>query len=153
MYTLTLEQLRAAKDAGDIVGVSLKSEGGTFFIQVDTQSGGVAVLAKARTSEPRSFGNPVQALNLLRKLGLFAGTFDIALWQPEQKGVGKRPDRSVALKRTHEAAEYDKWFRRQVQPGLAEANDSNTAWVPHKTVKESIERQRKALQSRIKSKA
>ena len=70
MHTLTLEQLRATTDAGGIVGVTLKALGGVFFVQVETRNGDAAVLAKARSSEPRSFGNPGQALNLLLGLGL-----------------------------------------------------------------------------------
>ena len=150
MNTLTLEQLRAITEAGGIAGVTLKAQGGVFFVQVDTRNGGEAVLAKARSSEPRSFGNPVQALTLLRGLGLVVGSFDVEQWNPDDKALARtRPDRAKALKHTHEAAEHDKWFREQVQQGLAEADDPTTAWVSHEVVKDDMQRQREALQARI----
>jgi hypothetical protein len=154
MHTLTLDQLRATTDAGGVAGVTLKAQGGAFFVQIDTRNGGEAVLAKARSSEPRSFGNPVQALALLRGLGLVVGSFDVEQWNPDDKvGVRTRPDRAKALKHTHEAAEHDKWFREQVQQGLAEADDPNTEWVSHEIVKDDMQRQREALQARIAGKA
>lgn len=154
MHTLTLEQLRATTDAGGVAGVTLKALGGAFIVQVNTRSGGEAVLAKARSSEPRRFGNPLQALTLLRRLGLVVGSFNVEQWNPDEKASTRtRPDRAEALKRTHEAAEHDKWFREQVQQGLAEADDPNIAWVPHEVVKEDMQRQREALQARITGKA
>ncbi|NWB49212.1 hypothetical protein [Pseudomonas gingeri] len=151
MHTLTLEQLRATTDAGGIVGVTLKALGGVFFVQVETRNGDAAVLAKARSSEPRSFGNPGQALNLLLGLGLVVGAFDVALWNPEDKSANRtRPDRAEALKRTHGAAEHDKWFREQVQQGLAEADDPNTQWVSHEEAKSSWAAKRAELAKRIK---
>ncbi|KMQ81292.1 Prevent host death protein, Phd antitoxin [Candidatus Burkholderia pumila] len=150
MHTLTLEQLRATIDTGGVAGVTLKALGGAFYVQVDTRNGGEAVLAKARSSEPRSFGNPAQALTLLRGLGLVVGSFDVQEWNPDDKASARtRPDRAVALKRTHEAAEHDKWFRGQVEQGLAEADDPNTAWVSHDVVKDDMQRQREALKARI----
>jgi len=150
MHTLTLEQLRATTDAGGVAGVTLKAQGGAFYVKVDTRNGDEAVLAKARSSEPRSFGNPAQALTLLRALGLAVGSFDVQDWNPEDRAtVRTRPDRAEALKRTHEAAEHDKWFRAQVEQGLAEADDPNTKWVPHDVVKNDMQRQREALKARI----
>jgi hypothetical protein len=154
MQTLTFEQLKIANDAGGVAGVTLKAEGGVFFVQVDTRSGGVAVLAKARSREPRGFGNPVQAMTLLRKLGLIAGAFDLASWNPADKSAARlRPDRAEALKRTHQVAEYDRWFREEVGKALAEADDPATEWVSHEVVKQDIQRQREALQTRIAVKA
>jgi hypothetical protein len=150
MHTLTLEQLRATTDAGGIANVMLKARGGTFYVQVNTRSGGEAVLAKARSSEPRRFGNPAQALTVIRRLGLAVGSFDVKDWNPDDKtAMRTRPDRAAALKRTHEAAGHDRWFRAQVEQGLAEAEDPNTSWVPHDVVKDDIDRQREALKAHI----
>ncbi len=154
MYTLTLEQLRAASDAGGIVGVTLKALGEAFFIEIDTKNGKAAMLSKARSNEPRSFGNPVQALNLLRKLGLVIGAFDVAGWNPEQKPtVRTRPDRTEALKRTYQAAEHDKWFRAQVEEALKEADDPNTQWISHEDAKAGWAKKRAELMKRIEGDA
>ena len=59
-------------------------------------------------------------------------------------------DASERLRKAHEAAAHDKWFREQVEIGLAEADDPNTVWVPHEVVKEDMAKQRAALKERIK---
>ncbi|MBJ7263300.1 MAG: hypothetical protein JHC61_05985 [Burkholderiaceae bacterium] len=46
----------------------------------------------------------------------------------------KRPDRAAALKRAHEAAAYDAWFRAQVQealddPSPAISNEDASAYM------------------------
>jgi hypothetical protein len=154
MDTLTLEQLRAITNAGGVAGVTLKALGGEFIVQIATRNGGEAELAKARSSEPRRFGNPLQAFALLSGLGLVVGSFNVEQWNPDEKArAGTRPDRAEAMRRTHEAAEHDRWFREQVQQGLAEADDPNTAWVPHEAVKDDMQRQREALKARIAGKA
>ncbi len=151
MHTLTLQQLRATNDAGGIASVTLKALGEAFFVQVDTRNGKAAMLAKTRSTEPRGFGNPMQALNLLRKLGLVVGAFDVALWNPEQKNTARtRPDRTEALKRTHEAAEHDKWFRAQVEKAIKEADDPTTKWVSDEEAKTGWARKRAELAKLVK---
>ncbi|WP_280189777.1 hypothetical protein [Delftia sp. PS-11] len=151
MHTLTLEQLRTTTDAGGVKGVTLKAEGGDFIVQIDTLRGGEAVLAKARSTEPRRFGNPAQALSLLRDLGLTVGAFNVEQWNPHGPSSARtRPDRAQALRRTHQAASYDQWFRAQVAQGLAEADDPGTHWISHASAKEDMQRQRAALQALVK---
>jgi len=62
MHSMTLEQLRAAAAAGDVAGVTLKGEGGAFLLRIATRSGQDVVLSKARSTEPRRFGNPASAM-------------------------------------------------------------------------------------------
>ena len=151
MDTLTLEQLRTTTDAGGVAGVTLKAEGGDFIVQIETLKGGEAVLAKARSTEPRRFGNPVQALGLLRELGLTVGAFNVEHWNPDDKSTARaRPDRALALRRTHQAAGYDQWFRAQVEQGLTEADDAETGWISQESAKKDMQRQREVLQARAK---
>ena len=49
MQSMTIEQLRAASDAGGVAGVTLKGQGGAFLVQIATRSGATALLTKART--------------------------------------------------------------------------------------------------------
>lgn len=42
-----------------------------------------------------------------------------------------RPDAAARMKRAHEAAAYDAWFRAEVEAGIKEADDPNTQWVSH----------------------
>lgn len=45
-----------------------------------------------------------------------------------------RPDAADRMKRTYEAAAYDKWFRAQVDEAIKEADDPNTQWVSNEDV-------------------
>lgn len=42
-----------------------------------------------------------------------------------------RPDAAARMKRAHEAAEHDAWFRAEVEAAIKEADDPNTKWVSH----------------------
>lgn len=149
METLTLGQLRATTDAGGVAGVTLTAQGSSFYVQVETRSGGEAILAKARSSEPRGFGNPAQALALLHGLGLAVGSFDMKNWNPDDRSTARtRPDRAEALRQTHEAAGYDRWFRGEVEQGLTEADDPETKWVTNEEAEAGWEKKRAALLKR-----
>lgn len=63
----------------------------------------------------------------------------------------RRPDSAERLRRAHAAAaaEHDRWFRDQVEIGVAEADDPNTRWVSHEEVMAEGARERAALVERI----
>jgi len=150
MLTLTLEQARAANAAGGIDSVTIKAQGNNFFVRFVTRNG-EAILTKARSTEPRGFGNPMQAIQVLMGLGIMMGAFDVSQWSSEPDEHSRvRPDRRAALRDVHEAAEYDRWFREQVEEGIREADDPNTEWVDHDVVLQEMARQKKELQDRIK---
>ena len=79
MQSMTLEQLRATASAGGVKGVTLKGQGGGFFVEIATRSGQDAFLAKARSTEPRRFGNPSSALIVLRNVGIVVAQLDATL--------------------------------------------------------------------------
>ncbi|MDZ3798092.1 MAG: hypothetical protein U0T03_04740 [Xanthomonadales bacterium] len=56
-------------------------------------------------------------------------------YDPDAQMVPKRPDRAEALRRDHEAAAHDEWFRVEVQAAQAEADDPATPWVAHDDAK------------------
>lgn len=126
--SLTLEQLRAASEAGGVSGVTLKAQGGTFLVQIETRSGGGGVLAKARSTEPRRFGNPAAALNVLRGIGITIGRFDAREWNPDVRPstAGGR-GRAAALREAHRAAAHNKWLAAEIQ----EAIDDRNAGLAH----------------------
>lgn len=131
MQSMTIEQLRAASNAGGVSGVTLKGQGGAFLVQIATRSGSGAVLSKARSSEPRRFGNPVAALNVLRDVGITIGQFDSSEWNPAEKEetAGNR-GRAEAMRGAHEAAAYNQWLAAEIQ----EAIDDPRPSVPHDEV-------------------
>lgn len=131
MQSMTVEQLRAASDAGGVSGVTLKGKGGGFFVQIATRSGAGAVLVKARSTEPRLFGNPVSALNLLRELGIFAGQFEASEWNPAEKVSSTGSEgRARAMREAHKAAAYNKWLAAEIQASIDDPRPS----IPHDEV-------------------
>ena len=131
MQSMTLEQLRAATDAGGVLGVTLKGRGGAFVVQIATRSGSGAVLSKARSTEPRRFGNPLAALKLLRDIGITVGKFDASEYDP----ADKKPDagnrgRADAMREAHEAAAYNQWLAAEIQASIDDPRPS----IPHDEV-------------------
>lgn len=105
MQNLTLEQFRAAKDAGGVLSVTLLADGADFEMQIETKRG-LARLVKARNkSEIRRFVDPRKALLLLHGLGIREAKIDSQQWRPEEQGLERkpRPDRAEALKAAHQA--------------------------------------------------
>ena len=131
MQSMTIEQLRAASDAGGVEGVTLKGQGGAFLVQIATRSGAAALLAKARSNEPRRFGNPVAALNVLRDVGITIGQFDASEWNPAEREPVERSDsRAQALRKAHEAAAYNEWLAAEIQESIDDPRPS----IPHDEV-------------------
>ena len=119
MQSMTLEQLRTASEAGGVSGVTLKGQGGAFLVQIATRSGSDAVLSKARSTEPRRFGNPLAALNVLRDIGITVGKFDASEYDPADKeqDAGNR-GRADAMRGAHEAAAYNQWLAGEIQVSI-----------------------------------
>ena len=95
IVTFTLQQLRAATQAGGILGVSIKGQGNHFFVQVATRAG-QAVLVTARSKDPRSFKSPLQAMVLLKQVGIVTGQFDLTQYSPDQHETAPRSRRRPA---------------------------------------------------------
>ena len=120
--SFSLEQLKAAAQAGGVVGITLRGDGAAFVVNVQTQRG-QAVMVTSR-HQPRRFADPRKALQVLRGIGLTDCRIDTAQWRPEDSALEKtaRPDRSLALNAAHEAAQqdadYDRWFHAKVQASL-----------------------------------
>ncbi len=131
MHSITLEQLRATASAGGVTGVTLKGQGGGFFIEIATRSGRDAVLAKARSSEPRRFGNPTSALLVLRDVGITVAQLDATNWNPEQKDMSRsRQSRADAMREAHEAAAYNQWLATEIQASIDDPRPN----LPHDDV-------------------
>ena len=142
MQSMTIEQLRAASNAGGVSGVTLKGQGGAFLIQINTRSGSGAVLSKVRSTEPRRFGNPLAALNVLRKVGITVGQFDASEYDPTDKeqDAGNR-GRANAMRGAHEAAAYNQWLADEIQASIDDPRPS----IPHNEVMAEMEADMAAL--------
>lgn len=136
MKFITLEQLRATADAGGVTDVTLKGQGGGFFVEIATRSGQDAVLTKARSKEPRRFGNPTSALMMLRDLGIAIAKLDVTNWDPSQKDMTRsRQSRAEALRDAHEAAAYNSWLAAEIAESLEDERSS----VSHDEVMSKME--------------
>ncbi len=119
MQSMTVEQLRATVGAGGVTGVTLKGQGGGFFVEIATRSGQDAVLVKARTTEPRRFGNPTSALIVLRGVGIDFIQIDATNWNPNQKDMSRsRQNCADAMREAHEAAAYNQWLAAEIQEAI-----------------------------------
>jgi len=125
MQNLTLEQFRATVESGGIVSVVLKAHGAGFEIQAETRRGN-ATLVDTRKKMPRLFGDPRKALTLLREMGIWKAAVDTEAWQPEQADLLRtsRPDKSLALKAAHEAAD----LKRVLDERIMLADSPNAIW-------------------------
>jgi hypothetical protein len=131
MQSMTLEQLRATASAGGVIDVTLKGQGGGFFVEIATRSGQDAFLVKARGTEPRRFGNPTSALIVLRKVGIAIARLDATNWNPEQKDMThSRRSRAEAMRGAHEAAAYNQRLVAEIQESI----DAPRPSIPHDEV-------------------
>lgn len=131
MHSMTLEQLRATAAAGGVAGVTLKGQGGGFMLRIATRSGQDAVLAKARSTEPRRFGNPASAMVLLREVGIAVAQLDATDWDPKEKDMSRsRSSQAEAMRVAHQAVAHNRWLAAEIQSSLEDVRPS----VPHDEV-------------------
>jgi len=118
------------------------------------QSGGWTVLVKygmherplaaQRSRQVRLFRKFETLVGYLKGIGLARFDVDTSDFDPATIKTRTRPDRAVALKRAHEAAAYDVWFREQVQASIDDPRPS----IPHETVQAEFAKRRQALRKR-----
>jgi hypothetical protein len=74
-------------------------------------------LASTNTRTVRCWRRLDTVVSYLKGIGLVQFDVDAANYD-QAATIASRPDRAAALKRAHEAAAYDTWFRAQVQEAL-----------------------------------
>lgn len=149
MHSMTLKQLRATANAGSVTGVTLKGQGAGFFVEIETRNGQDAILAKARSSEPRRFGSPTSALIVLREFGIAVAKLDATDWDPNQKGMNQsRTQRARAMREAHKAAAYNEWLAAEIQ----NASDDPRPSLSHEEVMAEMDADIAALEAGRKRK-
>jgi hypothetical protein len=68
-------------------------------------------------------------------------------------GGKSRADAAERLRQAHEAAAHDKWFRQQVEIGLAQADDPAAEWVTNEQANASWAKKRAELLRRAEGSA
>ena len=123
--TITHTTLKELVEAGAIrraCAVAFGDRWGLVF-----SYGGVEKTLRSKNGHNvRNWANLNSVTNYLAELGIRKFETDATNYDPNQKTL-TRPDKSVALKKAHQAAEYDKWFREQVQAAIDDPRPS----VPH----------------------
>ncbi|HET6655938.1 MAG TPA: hypothetical protein VFL45_04720 [Gammaproteobacteria bacterium] len=94
----------------------------------------------ARRGGVRHFRRMESAIKYLRESGIERFEVDASGYDPEaMRQTHRRPDTAAQLKRAHEAAEHDKWFREQVAAAIKEADDPNARWYTHEEVMRELD--------------
>lgn len=149
MQTLNLEQLKATTLAGGVTGITLRGDGAAFVVSVQTLRD-EAILVTSR-KQARRFADPRKALQILRSVGWNECRMDTTGWRPEDSALEKttRPDRSAALKATHEAAQiqadYERWFDAKVQASIDGLTDGTNRVLSD----EEVQQRRTALRDKV----
>jgi hypothetical protein len=98
-------------------------------------------LAAQRSGQVRLFKRFETLANYLREIGIARFEVDASEYDPTELRT-MRPDRTLALRRSHEAVRHDAWFRGEVEQALREADDPNTVWVSNEDAKAQSAAQR-----------
>lgn len=150
--TIDHSSLSRLVEAGAVSGAHVVGQPGGWSVLVKY---GMAerALAAQRSRQVRVFRRMETLVSYLKDIGIQRFDVDAAEYEAAGGKPHSRPDRAEALRRAHEAATHDKWFREQVEIALKEADDPNTEWVSHEMVKQDMARQRAELLVRIKGDA
>ena len=133
----------------------LVESGAVRAAHVVGRSGGWGIIVKCgRTARPlaaqrgkvRLFSKLETVAAYLKGIGIARFDVDVLGYDAEH-ARRTRPDRAAALKRAHEAADYDKWFRSQVQVALDDSRPS----IPHEEVSARWAKKRAQLLKKVKA--
>ena len=122
--------------------------------QIVGQTGGWGVVVKyglhervlaARRGKVRLFAKFETLVAYLKKMGLSRYQVDASDFNTSNDHPMRRIAARDRMKAAHEAAEYDKWFREQVQIGLTEADSPTAEWVTNDEAEASWAKKRAAL--------
>jgi len=134
-------------EASVICGASIIGQAGGWSVMLKLGAT-EKLLAAQRTDKPRIWRSLDRCVEYL-KTELHIARFDLldATNFSAVAAVGSKAHASAAarLRNAHEAAAHDRWFREQVDIGLAEADDPETQWVDNDEANESWAKKRAAL--------
>lgn len=108
-------------------------------------------LVAQRSKQIRVFRRMDTVVSYLRDIGIQQFDVDAVGYEDAGGTRHSRPDRAEALRRAHEAAVHDKWFRRQVETALNEADSPAVSWVNSEDAKTAWEKKRALIAARAAS--
>jgi hypothetical protein len=101
--------------AGAVQGTVAVGQGNGWAVNIRYGSDERPLATK--DSKVRHFRHLETLVAYLKKIGINNFEVKAENYDPDVRTV-QRPDTAAAMKRAHEAAAYDKWFRAQVQKGI-----------------------------------
>lgn len=131
-------------EAGAVQGAHVIGQSGGWAVMV-RYGAHERTLAAQRSRQVRVFRHFETLASYLKEIGLPRFDVDAANFDQDKTAGAKRPDRATALKKAHEAAAYDKWFREQVQASVDDPRPS----IPGEEVEAYFAKKRGALRKRI----
>ena len=103
-------------------------------------------LAAQRSHQVRIFRKFETLVSYLKSVGIVRFEVDAVNYDAASlKRTRTRPDSSDAMRKAHEAAAYDKWFRKEITQALVEADDPTTEWISNENAKKSWTEKRAVL--------
>lgn len=132
----TIDQNTLARliEAGAVRGASIIGQPGGWGVVIQYGMTERALAAKRGTV--RNFARFETLVGYLKKLGIAKYQVDATQYDPATvKEERFREDAAERMRRAHEAAAHDKWFRGEVEQALIEADDPATVWLSNEDVK------------------
>ncbi|MDC9583213.1 hypothetical protein PSI15_16930 [Xenorhabdus sp. PR6a] len=130
----------------------LVETGAVHAVHIVGMQGGWALMVKyglvehplvaQRSRQIRLFKKLETLVNYLKEMGIVQFDVNAANYSPESH---TRPDRAAALKRAHEAAAYDVWFKTQVQASI----DDSRPVISHEDAKRQFASRKMALRKEL----
>lgn len=99
-------------------------------------------LAAQRSRQVRLFRKFETLVGYLRGVGIAEFAVNATDYDADALKLTRRPDAAEQMRRAHQAAAHDAWFRAQVEQALKEANDPATQWVTQEEVEAQSQRKR-----------
>lgn len=150
--TIDTATARRMAQAGTIRGVSIIGQAGGWSVMLKTGTL-EKPLGGTKTDRPRTWRSLDTLTAYLRKDLSIMQIDGIDATHHSEAGSDRqgRPDAAARMKRAHEAAAYDKWFRAEVEAGIKEADDPNTQWVSNEDAEASMEKLLTKLERQTKA--
>ncbi|MDI2111778.1 antitoxin PaaA2 family protein [Commensalibacter nepenthis] len=125
MTTETINHSTLSKlvEAGTVSGAHVVGQNGGWSVFIQFGKIKKQLITK-NNHDIRLFKKLETLVSYLRNIGIVKFDVDALAYDSNIVTSTKRPDRSEALRKAHEAAAYDKWFREEVQASIDDPRSS-----------------------------
>ena len=140
--------VKSLVEAHAIRGATILGQPGGWAVLVRFGMAERAIAAQ-RARQPRLWRSLETAATYVRE-ALGVPRFDVdSIAHTPDASTRRRPDQAEALRRAHQAAGHDAWFRTEVEKAVAEADAPDAVWISHEEVVEDMREQRAAIEARL----